>query len=141
MFASGDYDAYAKERDIKVSHILHFHALHDTYIFMPEEVRKDDGSPYLVFTPFYNKAKTLFTPKHLQAYPFAEHTLYETSYEGITHIAAGQKTVLALDISSIGFKPTSLLPYRQSVNWNILKAHSQSMPKRVITSAVMPRLI
>ena len=34
--ASGDYDAYAKERDIKVSHILHFRYLHDTYIFKPE---------------------------------------------------------------------------------------------------------
>ncbi len=108
VFASGDYDAYAKERDRQVSHSLDFHALHDTYIFKPEEVRKDDGSPYLVFTPFYNKAKTLFTNKHLQAYPFEEHSLYETSYEGITHIAAGQKTVLPLDISSIGFEPSRI---------------------------------
>ena len=109
VYASGDYDAYAKERDIKVSHSLDFHTLHDTYIFRPEEVRKDDGSPYLVFTPFYNKAKTLFTPKHLQAYPFAQHSLYKTSYEGITHIAAGQKTVLPLDISAIGFEPNFIV--------------------------------
>ena len=107
--ASGDYDAYAKERDRQVSHILHFHTLHDTYIFTPQEVCKEDGSPYLVFTPFYNKAKTRFTPRHLQAYPFASHTLFETSYEGITHIAAGKKTVLPLDITSIGFESTSIV--------------------------------
>ncbi len=59
--ASGDYDAYAKERDLKVSHILHFRYIHDTYIFKPDEVLKDDDTPYLVFTPFYNKSKTLFS--------------------------------------------------------------------------------
>lgn len=104
VVASGDYDTYAKERDLKVSHILHFRYMHDTYIFKPEEVLKDNGTPYLVFTPFYNKAKTLFTKEHLQTYPFAEHTLYETSYEGISQIKTTKETILPLSLASIGFK-------------------------------------
>lgn len=101
--ASGDYDAYAKERDIRVSHILHFNYVHDTYIFKPDEVLKDDGTPYLVFTPFYNKAKTLFSKAHLREYTFAKQTLIASSYEGITKIDEDQTSVLPLSIDSIGF--------------------------------------
>ncbi len=104
VVASGDYDAYAKERDIRVSHILHFRYIYDTYIFKPEEILKDDGTPYLVFTPFYNKAKALFSKEHLQEYRFGEHTLYETSYEGITKIDEDKEEILPLDMKSIGFR-------------------------------------
>ncbi len=105
VVASGDYDAYARERDMRVSHILHFHYMHDTYIFKPEEILKDNGTPYLVFTPFYNKAKAHFSKKHLQEYTLGEHTLYETSYEGITKFHSTVNEVLPLRINSLGFTP------------------------------------
>lgn len=104
VVASGDYDAYAKERDIRVSHILHFRYLQDTYIFKPDEILKDDGTPYLVFTPFYHKAKRHFSPEHMHTYDFADQTLFETTYEGITTIAAHKEKVLSLAIDSIGFR-------------------------------------
>lgn len=102
--ASGDYDAYARERDLKVSHILHFRYLHDTYIFKPDEIHKDDGTPYLVFTPFYKKAKMHFTKEHMQEYLFVPQRLYQTSYEGITKIDRDMEEVLPLSIHSIGFQ-------------------------------------
>lgn len=101
--ASGDYDVYATERDIKVSHILHFHYLHDTYIFKPDEVMKDNGTPYLVFTPFYNKAKTLFSKAHLEEHHFVKQTCYATSYDGITKIDADKEAILPLAIETLGF--------------------------------------
>lgn len=102
--ASGDYDAYARERDLRVSHILHFRYLHDTYIFKPDEIHKDDGTPYLVFTPFYKKAKMHFTKEHMQEYLFVPQRLYQTSYEGITKIDRDMEEVLPLSIHSIGFQ-------------------------------------
>lgn len=105
VVASGDYDAYARECDIRVSHILHFRYMYDTYIFEPEEILKGDGTPYLVFTPFYHKAKAHFSKEHLQEYTFEEHTLYETSYEGITKFHSMVNEVLPLRIDSIGFTP------------------------------------
>lgn len=114
VVASGDYDVYAKERDLKVSHILHFRYLYDTYIFKPEEVLKDNGTPYLVFTPFYNKSKTFFTKAHLQTHTLAEHTLYETSYEGITNAEAHKEKTLPLNITSLGFEDN--LPTLDDVN-------------------------
>jgi deoxyribodipyrimidine photo-lyase len=104
--ASGDYDSYARQRDLEISHILPFNYLHDTYIFRPEEVLKADQTPYLVFTPFYNKAKTLFTKQHLQASPFAEQTLFATDYEGIVKRDESGVTKLKTAIESIGFSPT-----------------------------------
>ena len=101
--ASGDYDNYARERDIRVSHVLHFHFLYDTYIFKPKEILKDDCTPYLVFTPFYNKAKTLFSKEHMHEYTFTEQKLFETSYQGITKIVSGKEEVDPLEIHSIGF--------------------------------------
>jgi deoxyribodipyrimidine photo-lyase len=104
VVASGDYDSYARERDIRVSHILHFRYMYDTYIFKPEEVLKDDGTPYLVFTPYYNKAKVHFSTEHVHEYKLADQTLFRTSYEGISKIDDGKEEVIPLGIESIGFR-------------------------------------
>ena len=104
VVASGDYDAYARERDIRVSHILHFRYMHDTYIFKPEEILKDDGTPYLVFTPYYNKAKVHFFTEHVHEYKLADQTLFTTSYDGITKMDDDTEEILPLRIESIGFK-------------------------------------
>jgi deoxyribodipyrimidine photo-lyase len=103
--AGGDYDHYARQRDLEISHILPFNYLHDTYIFRSEEVLKADQTPYLVFTPFYNKAKTLFTQQHMQAFPFTEHTLFATDYEGIVKLDKTGETKFKTSIESIGFSP------------------------------------
>jgi len=101
--AGGDYDAYARQRDLEISHILPFNYLHDTYIFRPDEILKSDQTPYLVFTPFYNKAKTLFTKQHLLEHPFAQHRLFPTDYEGIEKLEVSSKTKRKEAIESIGF--------------------------------------
>jgi deoxyribodipyrimidine photo-lyase len=101
--AGGDYDAYACQRDLQVSHILPFNYLHDTYIFRPEEVLKGDQTPYLVFTPFYNKAKSLFTKQHLQVFPFAEQKLFTAEYEGILKLKRGEQVRLKAEMNTIGF--------------------------------------
>lgn len=106
--ASGDYDSYARQRDLEISHILPFNYLYDTYIFKPEEVLKADHSPYLVFTPFYNKAKTLFTKAHLQEFHFAQQKLYPTDYKGILSLRKGENTILKTTLDAIGFNTVSI---------------------------------
>ena len=84
--ASGDYDRYALERDRQISHLLPFNYLHDTYIFRSDEVVKNDGTPYQVFTPFYNRAKTLFTPFHMREYLPVQQQLHSFDYESLHQI-------------------------------------------------------
>lgn len=84
--ACGDYDAYAKERDLKISHKLHFRYLSDTYIFKPKEVLKEDSSPYLVFTPFYKKAKILLDAKSKKAIFPVQNKLLDANYATISKV-------------------------------------------------------
>lgn len=103
--ASGDYDGYALKRDRNVSHRLPFNRIHDTYLFAPDEILKHDGSPYLVFTPYYTQAKKQFRPDHMREYPHARQTLLSYDYEHIHRIEGKGHSLLPLTPDSIGFTP------------------------------------
>ncbi|MCJ7765647.1 MAG: DNA photolyase family protein [Thiovulaceae bacterium] len=105
--ASGDYDSYAKERDVQISHKLYFRYIQDTYIFQHNEVLKDDGSPYLVFTPFYKKARIALESKNIDELLMAEHTLADEDYDGITKVQK-EITTLPFEIGSIGFEKSDI---------------------------------
>ena len=74
VFTNHDYEQYAIDRDAQINELLHQHnaSLHtykDQVIFEKDEVLKDDGKPYTVFTPYSNKWKSELTDFHLKAYP------------------------------------------------------------------------
>jgi len=75
IYAAVDYDNYALKRDRAVAKVLPLQRIQDCFIFEPDEVLKDDQTPYLVFTPFYNKAKNLYTPAHAGRFKRASHIL------------------------------------------------------------------
>ena len=81
VVASGDYDEYAKHRDREVSHLLHFRYINDTYLFKPKEVLKSDGSPYLVFTPYYKRCLDILQSKEITQYERVKQTLYQADYD------------------------------------------------------------
>ncbi|MDG0974272.1 MAG: deoxyribodipyrimidine photo-lyase [Crocinitomicaceae bacterium] len=73
-----DYEPYALERDKAVFELLQhenieFLGAKDHVIFEKNEVLKDDGEPYKVFTPYANKWKSLITPFYLKPYPVEKH--------------------------------------------------------------------
>jgi len=111
--ASGDYDPYAIRRDRDVSHLLPFTYLHDTYIFRPDEVLKKDGTPYQVFTPFYNRVKSLFHPQHLHQYEPANQQLIEFDYEYLHTLQSTEHAEVPLTLESIGFEFQPLTPHQQ----------------------------
>ena len=60
VYASEDYEPYAIKRDqaiesIVQSHGASFHLVKDQVIFHKDEIVKDDGKPYTVYTPYKNK--------------------------------------------------------------------------------------
>ena len=62
VFTNHDYEPYADERDGAVKdflskHKIEFKSYKDQCIFEKEEVTKDDGKPYTVFTPYSRKWK------------------------------------------------------------------------------------
>jgi deoxyribodipyrimidine photo-lyase len=106
--ASGDYDSYALERDRTISHLLPFSRIHDTYIFRPDEVLKNDGTPYLVFTPFYNRAKILFNPEHIREYVKSPQELIDFDFSLLHRIDHELHSKLTISLESIGFIPQQL---------------------------------
>ncbi|MDO9208650.1 MAG: deoxyribodipyrimidine photo-lyase, partial [Sulfuricurvum sp.] len=111
--ASGDYDPYALERDRDISHLLPFHPLNDTYIFHPDDVLKNDGTPYLVFTPFYNRAKTIFRAEHSAAYANVPQNLIDFEYDDLYRIEDEQLTKHPISLPSIGFEAQLLTAYQR----------------------------
>ncbi len=65
LYTNRDYEPYAKKRDTAVaSYLLEkeiaFHTYKDQVIFEKSEVVKEDGDPYVVYTPYKNKWKAHF---------------------------------------------------------------------------------
>ncbi|HRI20159.1 MAG TPA: deoxyribodipyrimidine photo-lyase [Panacibacter sp.] len=74
VFTNHDYEQYAIDRDNGITALLQEHgALIETYkdqvILEKNEVLKDDGKPYTVFTPYSRKWKAVLTEFHLKPYP------------------------------------------------------------------------
>lgn len=74
VFTNHDYELYAIERDAAIAellkqHAVKFHSFKDQVIFEKDEVLKDDGNPYTVFTPYSKKWKAALKPFHVKAYP------------------------------------------------------------------------
>jgi len=111
--ASGDYDSYSMERDRNVSHLLPFHSLSDTYIFHPDDVLKNNGTPYLVFTPFYNRAKTIFRAEHSAAYSNVSQNLIDFEYDNLHRIEDEKLIKLPISLPSIGFEEHVLTAYQR----------------------------
>jgi deoxyribodipyrimidine photo-lyase len=108
VVAGGDYDAYARQRDIEISLKIHFRYIYDTYLFKPKEILIKDGAPYLVFTPFYQKARASLEHKELREIKETDHRLYPFDYQTMTKIAKNSSVELDLKIESIGFQKTGL---------------------------------
>jgi deoxyribodipyrimidine photo-lyase len=74
VFTNRDYEPYALERDQKISKFLSakeiaFNTYKDQVIFERDEVVKNDGLPYVVYTPFKNKWKERFKAEtHLKVH-------------------------------------------------------------------------
>ncbi len=108
VYASVDYDAYAKKRDDQIGQIMEFVPLNDSYIFEPNEVLKSDGTPYLVFTPFFKQALKLYTPAHHHAYPFAAQKLAAPVEHKLHCLENKTLSTKPLKIQSLGFAPQKL---------------------------------
>jgi deoxyribodipyrimidine photo-lyase len=74
VFTNGDYEPYARERDSAIERLLKekgagFHSFKDQVIFEKNEILKDDGKPYTVFTPYSRKWKAALNEFQLKSYP------------------------------------------------------------------------
>jgi deoxyribodipyrimidine photo-lyase len=77
VYTNTDYEPYARNRDEKVKEILtgkgiDFKTFKDHVIFEKDEVIKDNGKPYTVFTPYSNRWKTSVHKFSIKSYPIPQ---------------------------------------------------------------------
>jgi deoxyribodipyrimidine photo-lyase len=73
VITNHDYEPYAVQRDAQIAEYLlsegvAFETYKDTVLMERNEVMKDDGKPYTVFTPYKNKWLKTITPYQYQSY-------------------------------------------------------------------------
>ncbi|MGV7107170.1 cryptochrome/photolyase family protein [Flavobacterium sp. U410] len=98
VYTNHDYEPFARKRDKTVYQLLKqrdidFKTCKDQVIFEKDEIVKDDGSPYVVFTPYSKKWKEKWSQKQIQNYP---------SEKLLTNIGAHSYPFLSL--TQIGFE-------------------------------------
>ncbi len=90
VYANHDYEPKAILRDEKVAQILKkkgipFHTFKDQCVFEKNEVVKDDGKPYTVFTPYKNKWLKSIDSYYVKAYPNDQYknSFYKNPHQDI----------------------------------------------------------
>lgn len=74
VYTNNDYEPYARKRDETIKGILKkkkigFHSYKDQITFEKDEVLKDDGKPYTVFTPYSRKWRSKLDDFYVKGYP------------------------------------------------------------------------
>ncbi|NNL08886.1 MAG: deoxyribodipyrimidine photo-lyase [Croceitalea sp.] len=104
VYCNHDYEPYAKKRDEEISDFLAekeiaFKTFKDQVVFEKSEVTKDDGDPYVVYTPYKNKWKANLDEKaHLKDYEIKPH---------FSNFIKNTKLPF-LDLSDMGFEASSI---------------------------------
>ena len=104
VFTNHDYEPYAKQRDGEIAKLLKannisFHTYKDQVIFEKDEIVKDDGKPYTIFTPYSRRWRAALTDRYLSSYSnkkyfsnfFKQEQKKIPSLEEMDFSAAGQQ--------------------------------------------------
>ena len=102
VYTNHDYEPYARKRDVALNdlfkqHKIEFKTCKDQVIFEKSEITKDDGLPYVVYTPYSNKWKAKLKETKLVNYP--SETLLDK---------VAQHSYPFLSLQDIGFEKTSI---------------------------------
>ena len=118
VYTNTDYEPYATERDRAIGTLLEgegvpFNSYKDQVIFEKNEVLKDDGSPYTIFTPYSRKWRSLLNDFYLKSYPVKKYSRNFHQWKG--------KAIPCL--ASMGFKGTGEPFPPASVKTEVLKKY------------------
>lgn len=129
VYANHDYEPYARERDEQIRNVLSAHNIDfktykDQVIFEKDEVVKDDGDPYVVYTPYMRKWKSIFkASKDLKNYnnaPLLKNLYQETDLSIVSLSEMGFKTS-AIHVPDYLVSPQFINEYETTRNFPALQ--------------------
>lgn len=119
VFTNQDYEPYARQRDEHLAQFFEskqiaFKRFKDQVIFEKDEVVKDDGKPYTVFTPYSRKWLQKLENVGLKSYP---------SENELSHFEQNSSRNLPT-LASMGFSSTSI-PLPEKTYRDILAGYAE----------------
>lgn len=125
VYTNRDYEPYARERDGEIEELLAsqdiaFKTFKDQVIFETSEVMKDDGDPYVVYTPYKNKWKETFDKdKHLEIHytkSYLDNLIKNTRLPNLTLSDLGFKKS-DIEVPDFTVTPTLINNYEDTRNY------------------------
>lgn len=120
VFTNHDYEPYARQRDEAVVKLLRkagvsFASFKDQVIFDRDEVLKDDGTSYTIFTPYSKRWKASLTDACLRAYPVEKYAdnFYQHTAGRIPSLASMGFKFSTIPIPSRTLKKSTLEKYKE----------------------------
>ncbi|MAW84699.1 MAG: deoxyribodipyrimidine photolyase [Crocinitomicaceae bacterium] len=133
VYINKDYEPYAIERDLKISALLknsggQLKSFKDQVIFEENEVVKNDGLPYTVFTPFKNKWLAKFNSTQSKIYTDSDFKkLSKSSFK-------------FPNMSDLGFKKSKISVPEFNLNMVPKYDETRNFPSLDSTSKIGPHL-
>jgi deoxyribodipyrimidine photo-lyase len=116
VFTNRDYEPYARERDQRIMEFLEqkgipFRGAKDIVVWEKNEIVKDNGQPYTVFSPYSKKWLSLFR----------QQSPAITSIEGLEKNFLRLEPLPLLPLSSMDFEPSGDVFLPPGIEANILR--------------------
>jgi deoxyribodipyrimidine photo-lyase len=120
VYTNHDYEPYARKRDSAIQNLLakkgcELKTFKDQVIFDRDEVLKDDGSPYTIFTPYSKKWKAKLNKFFLKSYPVEK---YYGSLKKIPSLPTPS-------LKSIGFNETGAVFPDRAIKQSIIENYHE----------------
>ncbi|RED48252.1 cryptochrome/photolyase family protein [Seonamhaeicola aphaedonensis] len=137
VYTNHDHEPYGKERDRSIEHFLKkekiaFRTYKDHVIFERSEIVKNNGEPYMVYTPYMKAWKQKFTIEHLDKYKTEEN--FNNLYSS--------KQTKDLELVDIGFKKSGQYIKAYNIDSELIETYEakRNFPAEDATSRLGPHL-
>ena len=120
VFTNEDYEQYAIDRDEEILKLLQQHDVElklykDQVIFSKDEILKDDGKPYTVFTPYSRRWLDKLNNFYLKSYPTEKY--FKNFHK--------QEVNKIPSLESLGFEKTDRLFPSEELNTDLVKHYKE----------------
>ncbi|WP_027136645.1 cryptochrome/photolyase family protein [Gaetbulibacter saemankumensis] len=137
VYTNHDYEPYATNRDQEIQSFLtknniEFKTFKDQVIFEKDEILKQDGTPYVVYTPYMKTWKNTFNKELISGY----------NSESLLNNLVQNAKIPNLNLEDIGFKKSNqqIAPY--NISTSLIKTYeaTRNFPAQDATSRLGPHL-
>ncbi len=124
IYTNHDYEPYAKDRDTELTSFLEekkidFNTFKDQVIFEKDDVVKDDGKPYVVYTPYKNKWKSLFNANQLITHDTNEYMVNLIALTELPNVSLSDMNfeISKVKVSEFTVSPSLIQNYEDTRNF------------------------